>query len=101
MSGGSMNYICFTVAEAADCVRDKEIHDLMVDLSDLLHDLEWYESGDYSEEPYKKRLAEFKAKWFKGDRSERLKGYIDEALEKIRDELYLMIGEANTDGSNN
>jgi hypothetical protein len=93
MSGGSMDYICYKVADAATHVRDREISKLLLDLSELLHDLEWYESGDYGEGAYEESLTKFKAKWFKADRTERLKGYIDESLNEVRDELYQMIGE--------
>lgn len=49
-------------------------------------------SCDSSKETYLETLAAFKAKWFSGDRSERLKGYIDEDIERLRGELYALIG---------
>ena len=59
MSGGSMDYFCFRLEEYAHYVDDKEINSLMHDLADLLHDLEWYTSGDYGKETYEKSLKEF------------------------------------------
>ena len=94
MSGGYMDYVYARVAEAAAYVKDKEVHDLLMDLSELLHDLEWYESGDYGRDTYLRSLAEFKKKWFKDDRSERLKSYIDEFLKDVKEELYNLIGNA-------
>lgn len=72
-------------------MHDKELDDLMADIVDLAHDLEWYESGDYSKEDYIKTVNKFKRKWFGTDRNERLKGYIDETVEKVRKELYDML----------
>ena len=47
MSGGSMNYICYQISDAANMTYDKEISELLKDLSKLLHDEEWYHSADY------------------------------------------------------
>ncbi len=74
-------------------MHDAEMNDLITDLCDVLHDLEWWQSGDSSEECYRDTLAKFKAKWFKGDRQERLKGYIDEQISIMRSQLYALIGE--------
>lgn len=93
MSGGSHNYVCFKIEEEL-CGRmwDPELDDLMQDIANLAHDLEWYESGDYGRDDYFKSVKAFKEKWFEGDRKTRLKGYIDEKLEQTREELYSMIG---------
>lgn len=77
MSGGSMNYICFRVEEAASMCEDAELSDLLWDAAHVLHEQEWWESCDISEDAYREALAEFKAKWFGGDHRERLKGYAD------------------------
>lgn len=52
MSGGSMDYVCFKIENAAGYVSDKEVKDLLMDIAELLHDLEWYDSGDYSKDTY-------------------------------------------------
>lgn len=55
-------------------------------------DPEWYDSDDYGEDDYRKSVAKFKAKWFEQSREERLKNYIDEAVDELRKDLYMMIG---------
>lgn len=93
MSGGSHNYICYTIEEElVGRMHDKELDDLMRDIVKLAHDLEWYESGDYGRDDYIKTVKEFKNKWFGNSRNEMLKGYIDEAIDDLREELYNMIG---------
>ena len=93
MSGGSMDYLCNKIENQLPYVDDLEIKDLMTDLAELMHDLEWWQSGDYGRDSYEETLSKFKAKWFKGDRQERLKGYIDEQIGIVRSQLYSLIGE--------
>lgn len=92
MSGGSMDYICFRVEEAASMCDDVELADLLRDAANVLHDEEWWESGDYNENRYRESLAEFKAKWFKGNRADRLKGYVDKEIERCQKRCYSIIG---------
>lgn len=94
MSGGSYSYIYSTLSmECENRMYDAEMNDLIKDLCEVLHALEWWQSGDYGEESYREELTKFKAKWFKGDRQERLKGYIDEQIGIVRSQLYSLIGE--------
>ncbi len=72
---------------------DAEMNDMIQDLAEVLHDLEWWRSSDSSEGTYRATLARFKEKWFKGNRKERLKGYIDEQISVVRNQLYELIGE--------
>jgi hypothetical protein len=72
---------------------DAEMNDMIRDLCKVLHDLEWWQSGDISEKEYRVTLSKFKQKWFHGDREERLKRYIDEQTNIVRRQLYEMIGE--------
>ena len=76
---------------------DIELNDLMKDIAKLAHDLEWYDSADIGEESYRKTVAEFKRKWFNAERNDRLKVYIDDATEKLRAEMYLLIGAKRKD----
>lgn len=93
MSGGSYNYIYISLEdECAGKMYDEEMNDMIKDLCNVLHVLEWWQSCDTSEESYRKCLSEFKAKWFNGDREKRLKGYIDKQTNLVRAELYKMIG---------
>ena len=94
MSGGSYSYIYSTLSmECKGRMYDAEMEDLIEDFCGVLHDLEWWQSGDSSEDHYRNTLMKFKAKWFKGDRKERLKGYIDEQIGIVRSQLYSLIGE--------
>lgn len=93
MSGGSYSYIYCTLSnECEGQMYDAEMNEMIHDLCEVLHDLEWWQSGDYGEESYRKTVREFKKKWFHGDRQERLKGYIDKQIGIVRDQLYEMIG---------
>lgn len=91
MSGGSFNYVYSHLREAAEYTSDKEISDLLNDLAELLHDEEWYQSGDYGNQGYEETLANFKKKWFESNREDRLKKYIDDSIEVLKLELYLLI----------
>lgn len=92
MSGGSMDYICYRVEEAASMCEDAELADLLRDAAKVLHDQEWWQSCDYSEDMYRESLAEFKAKWFRDNRADRLKGYVDAEIEWCRKRCYSIIG---------
>ena len=92
MSGGSMDYICYRVEDAASMTHDPEFAELLRDAAKVLHDEEWWMSCDTSRETYLETLSAFRAKWFCCDRTERLKGYIDKDIEKLRGELYALIG---------
>jgi len=93
MSGGSHGYIYNQIqSELCGQMYDVELNDLMKDIVKLAHDLEWYDSCDIGEETYQKTIAEFKRKWFKAEREDRLKAYVDEAIDKLRSEMYLLIG---------
>ena len=94
MSGGSYDYVCYKLSnECEGRMYDTEMNDLIRDLSGVLHDLEWWQSGDYSEDQYRETVSEFKKKWLKGDRTNRLKEYIDDQIDTVRRQLYSLIGE--------
>ena len=94
MSGGSWDYACYAIDEAAGHMErwDHELSDLMRDLSGVCHDCEWADSADASRESGCAAVARFKTKWFHGDRAERLRGYVDERLASVREELMEMVG---------
>lgn len=93
MSGGSYEYIYLKLKEqCSSAMYDDEMNDLIDDLCVVLHDLEWWQSGDYTEEKYRATLQAFKANWFKGNREERLKGYVDKQVGLLRSQLYNLIG---------
>ena len=94
MSGGSYNYTCYTFQnEYENYMYDQEMNDMVKDLFDVLHDLEWWQSADISEEEYRRTLKNFKNKWFKQDRNERLKKYIDNTIEKTKKEILELLDE--------
>ena len=97
MSGGSMDYVCYRVEDAASMTEDAEFSELLQDAAKVLHAEEWWRSCDSSEEEYRKALAEFKAKWFKGNRADRLKGYVDKEIELCRKRCYSIIGPVTAD----
>jgi hypothetical protein len=56
MSGGSLDYVCYKVGDAADSIEARATTPLqkafaahLRDVSKALHDLEWVYSGDYGE----------------------------------------------------
>lgn len=98
MSGGSYGYIYSRLRnECGNQMYDAEMNDLIEDLCDVLHDLEWWQSADISEDDYRKTLTKFKAKWFNESREVRLKGYIDEQIGLVREQLYSLIGIPKTE----
>ena len=112
MSGGHFNYA--NNALMADIFRhswtgtrnpkddpfhDLEISDLVYDVFGLIHDLDYYESGDYGEGSYRKCLTEFKDKWFaKNGRQKRMAKYIDDSISALRADLIAMVtGQPTTE----
>lgn len=97
MSGGNFNYK-YTDLEYtyAGQMGDMELNKMIVDLSDLLHDLEWYLSGDYNEETYRESVQAFKDKWF-GKRDLMLRKLVAKELDIVKKELQNFRREANYD----
>lgn len=92
MSGGSMDYICYRVEEQANCMGDRELIELVKDVAQLLHDREWYLSGDYGDETWEKCARKFKKKWFDTPREDRLKALIEQVFDEAKQECMNMIG---------
>lgn len=96
MSGGRFNYsdsvaqseifgYCDDNGRIPNVFKDREISELIWDVFNLIHDFDWYESGDTSEGSYNKAKAEFKAKWFtEAGRTERFERYIEEYAKEMR-----------------
>ena len=95
MSGGSYGYIYSSLLdECENRMHDREMNALIKDLARVLHDLEWWQSSDISEEAYRKTVSEFKKKWLGGDnREERLKDMINEIFNEAKKEALELIGE--------
>lgn len=92
MSGGSMNYICYRIEEEADNLGDRELIELVKDVAKLMHDCEWYISGDYGKDTWEESARLFKQKWFGSSREERLKPMIEEIFANARKECMSLIG---------
>jgi hypothetical protein len=87
MSGGSFNYTCFRVEnEYSGRMQDEELNEMLVDFCEVLHDLEWWQSCDISEEQYRETVAKFKNKWF-SERDKETKAAIKRILKKISNEI--------------
>lgn len=91
MSGGSFDYMYAKIRSMYENeFDDDEMEDLFQDFCDILHDLEWWQSGDIGDETYRERVTAFKKKWLSGHnedtdaRVERLKHNLIEAINKFR-----------------
>ena len=99
MSGGRFDYVdsrCKSEIfgwsdKPTNVFEDKEISALIWDVFDLIHDYDWYASGDTCEETYLKAKAKFKQKWLKHD-EKRVRMVIDNAIDEVREELYKTYG---------
>ena len=95
MSGGNFNYVDATLRDEIygwsetwhNVFEDREISELVWDILDLIHDYDWYVSGDTSRETYLKAKADFKNKWF-NNRDVVVKRVVDTAIEEVKAELY-------------
>lgn len=94
MSGGSYGYIYSRLLdECENRMHDREMNALIQDVAKILHDLEWWQSSDITEEAYRKTVSEFKKKWFGANREERLKDMINEIFNEAKKEALELIGE--------
>ena len=99
MSGGRFNYMDSNLRDEIfgwtdkwhNVFEDREISELVWDILNLIHDYDWYVSGDTCKDTYLKAKAEFKRKWL-GDRGVAVKRTIDTAIEELRAELYETYG---------
>lgn len=74
-------------------MEDVELSDLVFDVLELVHELDWYQCGDSDQNDYIDAAKKFKEKWFKQSRTSRLKHYIDMSIEDLKKQLYEAIGE--------
>lgn len=103
MSGGAFDYVdsrlmneIFNYADKPwNALEDREISELTWDLLNLLHDYDWYKSGDTGKETYLKAKAEFKKKWL-DNRGVRVKRIVDGAIQDLKQELYETYGLEDT-----
>jgi hypothetical protein len=92
LSGGSYDYIYRRLEnECTGRMEDKELNALIDDLVPLLKSLEWWKSGDSSEEGYRQIVKEFKTKWLRGECTKRLEAIIIKAIDETKKELLEML----------
>ena len=100
MSGGHFEYQDFTLKNVmfgygdtwSNVMEDREVSELAWDLLNLIHDYDWYASGDTCKETYLKAKTEFKRKWFGGNRGVRVRRIVDDAIAEAKAELYETFG---------
>ena len=87
MSGGSYDYKYYILDDYyVGRMYDKELNEMMKDLVEVLHDVEWWQSCDISEEDYRETVNKFKKKWFKRDTFQ-VKNFIEEQFNYTKQEL--------------
>ena len=95
MSGGHFDYADERLKDVmfgwdndfSNVLEDREISELVFDVLNLIHDYDWYVSGDTCKDTYLKKKAAFKKKWF-SNRGIRVRKMVDDALGELRQELY-------------
>lgn len=84
MSGGSYDYGCFKLEELyVGAMYDDEMNEMMKDLYEVLHDVEWWQSSDIGEDAYRTTVEIFKKKWF-GTRDDALRDRLCKKLEETK-----------------
>ena len=87
MSGGSYCYMFNRIEEEyVGRMFDSQLNSMMKDLVEVLHDLEWWQSCDYSEKTYRESVVKFKKKWFKQTKID-VQKHIESEFERTKDEL--------------
>lgn len=87
MSGGSYNYMyCRVNDEYVDRMYDSQLNEMMKDLVEVLHDLEWWQSDDCGEECYRETVKKFKKKWF-GQTKIDIQKAIEVEFERTKEEM--------------
>lgn len=102
MSGGHWNYTNDSLKSEIfgwsnkpwNALEDREISELVWDVLELLHDYDWYASGDTCKQTYLEAKTAFKKKWF-SNRGVRIKRTVDNAIDELRQELYETYGLEN------
>jgi len=101
MSGGHFNYQDSSLKSEMfgwsdrrfnDPMEDVELSQMVYELLDLIHDLDWYKSGDTADENYLEAKRNFKNKWLRNKNyNDVIKGLIEEEFENKKQELLKMI----------
>ena len=98
MSGGVFDYVDLDLRDKIfgyryekekipNVFEDREISEIIFDILNLIHEFDWYKSGDTGKEKYLNKKSEFKKKWL-NNRGVRVRNVIDKAIKELKDELY-------------
>lgn len=88
MSGGAYDYKFEELKHTyVGKMHDIELDALMKDLIPLLKELEWWQSGDTSQEDYRSAVKKFKDKWLSTEPKDRVNRLIDETLSEASEKL--------------
>ena len=101
MSGGHFNYkdsdlkneIFDWEDKVTNQFEDLEISQLVFDVLELIHEYDWYISGDTGRENYLEAKRAFKKKWLRGNNVDTLREIIDDKLVATSLELKEMLGD--------
>ena len=74
-----------------DVLDDRIMSNITYDIFKILHEYDWYVSGDTGEEDYRASVKAFKAKWLK-NLERTYKSIIDNEIENTRKDLYMALG---------
>jgi len=105
MSGGHFNYddgrlkdtIFDYDSKPTNQFEDPEIAELVFDVLTLIHDYDWYVSGDTGRDTWLEAKAVFKKKWLRKSNLETLEKIIEARIEATRSELKEMLGDLKND----
>ena len=108
MSGGHFNYedsqLKNTIFDWEDKVsnqfQDPEISELVFDVLTLIHDYDWYISGDTSLETWLEAKLDFKKKWLRKNNVATLEKIIEDRIVATSLELKEMLGDLKNDEQN-
>lgn len=88
MSGGALDYFFGRLQDHVGDFKDKELDDLVKDLSELFYEREWFVSGDTCEGEWREARDKFKKKWLEKDsRAKRIEKYLDEIRADVMDQF--------------
>ena len=83
VSGGHYNYLCYTIEDTYEGeLENTLLEEMLQDFCKLLKSLEWYKSGDTSQEDYHEDVHKFIEKWTNSDQSSYAKAKA-EVVEKL------------------
>jgi len=103
MSGGRFNYqdeylkqdmFGYGDEKIKDPMEDIELSTLVFDVFNLIHDLDWYKSGDNGADDYAEAKVNFKKKWLRNENYDNLlKDLVTQEIKDLEDRLIEMIGD--------